>query len=264
MARKYGCESEQANQIRQELLEESEQKETLMKKIRIGLCVGIAVISLIVVISNIASIVSTSNSTNELDVKIAEAQQTLKDKQTALENTDAQVVYLDPISNDSIEAGKAVCELQNAISVEVLQEKADAKAAGVDAVDATEEHRRLLRELQVYFPEQPTAIASWSEYGTWYYTTDFVYEGDTLPVAWLCYDSNDSSRDRLLAVATATYSALDNKFNGFAVHRTAWYDVKYNGKNVSQNLKHASATVNPGDGSAGPPDSPLNAVVDEG
>lgn len=219
MARKYGNESEEANALRQELLEEEAKKNALYKKIKLGSCLAIGFVSAIMVILNIVSIVKTNNDTAMLNVKLTEAHANLEAKQLEYEEQPATLVYVDPIVNNASEIGQTICDIQNQLSEVTLNEEAN-------NLGITNEHKALLQDMQFYFYGQSAASVTWCKYGEWIYETNYDYEGDVLEIVWLCYDESDTSHNELYAAAVATYSASNNTLNDFNIYYTSWYGLR--------------------------------------
>lgn len=218
MARQYGSGSEQADIVKKELMEAAAQQEKLMKKVRIGLCLGIVAISAIMLISNVFHIISVGNKTTKLNEDIVSAKETLTQKKETVGNIKEVIIYDDPIVNSAKEIGEAVCETQNELTKVTNQEYANGGAI-------TDAHKKLLLDMKSYFFEQPAAAVTWCKYGEWIYDSTYDYEGDILDIVWLCYEPTDTSRSKLLACATATYTASTNELNDFRIYYTSWFSI---------------------------------------
>lgn len=219
MGRSYGNESEYANDVRQELLEEANRKASLWKKIRIISCLVISLICGIMIISNVLHMISVNNDITVVGEQLAAAQTTLDEKKIEYENMPVKEKYVDPVVNNASEIGATVCDVQNKLSA--ITNKELAENLGI-----TNDHKALLQQMQYLFYGQGEACVTWCRYGTWYYDINYDYEGDVLEIVWLCYDEYDTSRSKLLSAATSTYSASTNTLNDFNIHYTAWYDLK--------------------------------------
>ena len=217
MARQFGRDSDEAIEARKLLEEEQAQKNSLMKKVRLGVGCGLAVIFLVSIVVNILHISSTSNDTSKVREDIERASQLYEAKLAEIDDAHKQIIEDDPIVNNATAKCKALCELQNE-----LRRVSDEEAAS--NLGITVEHQKLLQDLANYNLGWGNDV-TWSDYGLWYFDSVYDYEGTSLDVSWTCYDTKDTSHQYPLCIATATYDSETDMINNFMLFFTEWYRV---------------------------------------
>lgn len=217
MARRFGMDSDEAIEAKRIIEEEEAQHNAVMKKVKIALGLGISVLFMILCISNVLHVMSTLEDTEQVTTDIEIAKQTYENKKNEIADTPKQIIEDDPIVNNATEKCKSLCDIQNQLT-KVTKKETDSN------LGITVEHQKLLQELDEYNLGKAGNV-TWSTYGYWYFNAIYDYEGTSLDVAWICYDSNDSGHKRPLAWATATYDAKSDMINNFKLYHSDWYRV---------------------------------------
>lgn len=217
MARQFGRDSDEAIKVRKLLEEEQAKKNSLMKKVRLGIGCALCVIFLASLAANISHISSTSSDTSKVREDIERAYQSYEEKLAEIDDTPKQIIEDDPIVNNATAKCEALCKLQNE-----LRRVSDEEAAL--NLGITVEHQKLLQDLENYNLGQGNDV-TWSDYGRWYFDSTYDYEGTSLDVLWICYDTADTSHKYPLCIATATYDSETDMINDFALYFTEWYRI---------------------------------------
>lgn len=254
MARQYGSKSEQADIVKKELMEEAAKQNKKMRAIKLGVGLGIVAISSIMLMSNLSHISSVSDKTAKLNEEIASAKEVYKQKKEEAGDVKEIIIYDDPIVHSAKEIGEAVCKTQNELSRLTNEELANNSAI-------TDAHKKLLLDMKSYFFGQPDAAVTWCRYGEWIYESTYDYEGDVLDITWLCYAPTDTSHSKLLACATATYSASVNELNDFKIYYTSWFSL-LDSPSDENGVVDYPVTI-PGPGESGPPNMSYSTSSNE-
>ena len=183
----------------------------------VTVCAFIAALALIVPIMMAVSNHSYFNAASQQAASLREQTKKINEQIAALDETPTmtkeQVISA---KNSAVGAGDQVAKLQN-------KYKETLSASAVDPDKANNDATNIGVELDKYMAgDSKNARTPWyTDAGTWRFVSSFAFSGSSMPVLWVCEETNTSDPNQtaqnaqptILAWARGVYDAADNTFS---------------------------------------------------
>lgn len=183
----------------------------------VTVCAFIAALALIVPIMMAVSNHSYFNAASQQAASLREQTKKINEQIAALDETPTmtkeQVISA---KNSAVGAGDQVAKLQN-------KYKETLSASAVDPDKANNDATNIGVELDKYMAgDSKNARTPWyTDAGTWRFVSSFAFSGSSMPVLWVCEETNSTDSNQtaqnaqptILAWARGVYDAADNTFS---------------------------------------------------
>lgn len=180
----------------------------------VTVCAFIATLALIVPIMMAVSNHSYFNAASQQAASLREQTKKINEQIAALDETPTMTKeQLISAKNSAVGSGDQVAKLQN-------KYKETLSASAVDPDKANNDATNIGVELDKYMAgDSKNARTPWyTDAGTWRFVSSFAFSGSSMPVLWVCEDTNTSDLNQtaqptILAWARGVYDAADNTFS---------------------------------------------------
>lgn len=180
----------------------------------VTVCAFIAALALIVPIMMAVSNHSYFNAASQQAASLREQTKKINEQIAALDETPTMTKeQLISAKNSAVGSGDQVAKLQN-------KYKETLSASAVDPDKANNDATNIGVELDKYMAgDSKNARTPWyTDAGTWRFVSSFAFSGSSMPVLWVCEETNTSDPNQtaqptILAWARGVYDAADNTFS---------------------------------------------------
>lgn len=224
MARKYsGLSVADDNAEAQKIMTRKDILEKRNKRIAWIVAGGLSFIGLVFLVVCIVSAVDYNGRTQDIFKNAADTKEEREMWKEKAENP--PVEYIDPDVVNAYKVGTEVAEYQNILTEATWDNLLANKS------DRSDEYIKALSSFRKLFEKNDKSKASYnawsaeilqdyfSQHGpsdcpyVWEFTTDCGFYGTQTNVAWVCYRTNDTKKESVVAVVKALYDVTDNKFS---------------------------------------------------
>lgn len=226
MARRYGNDTEAAQQVREMLAKQEADKAAAAKKSERGLsmlCIGIGLVMLLFGV--VKGLVIMPQHVTELEASVEQVKATYESTKAEYDETGGhRVQYVEPEMNSAKMCGEYIRDFQNQLTG-FRKEWADAGSK-----EKSDEYLKCLMDYQQWLESSVdrTGMDAWSQMGVWYFDNTYDYVGERTDVVWSCYDISDTQRSNPLAFAVGSYSPSSAKITSIVLYYTADYQHRMN------------------------------------
>ena len=237
MARHYGADTQTSKELQHKRESSAERKRKFLKIANIAVpIVSLCLLVSFIVFSFKVTIPETSDKIDATKSQIDEVIREISE----IDNSDDNIVYVDPITNNAASAVKSVCDLQNQLSEYYY-------AAALDESGISKSYGSILLSYNNYvnnmkgvvwsdrFSDRYISLKNNSEVCpyVWVCDSDFIYQGNKTTVSWILYARSDENRKQPLSMVFADY---DNT-SGVFTNLRQWMD-----NHASESTKRAGVS----------------------